>query len=159
MGNAGSSEAGKESDPSDAVKPAFDNAFCNLKYMGSSADLESGNLYDSHALGPLTISYNSSDPAIGPLGIGWTHAFNLSLTSNPDGSLTFRRGDGSQTNFSANSQGVYVAGATSGDSSSIAKNTDGSFTKSTVQQKTYSFDATGRLTGVVDRNGNAMTLA
>jgi len=55
-----------------------------------------GNYYSTHtdiaAPGKglsfvFTRSYNSMDPYSGPLGIGWTHSFNIVLTVNPDGSV------------------------------------------------------------------------
>ncbi|SPF51665.1 YD repeat protein (fragment) [Syntrophobacter sp. SbD1] len=125
--------------------------------LNSSADLKSGNVYHSQQVGPLTFSYNSLDFSSGPLGIGWTHDFNISIITNLDGSLTLRRGDGDRVWFSP-SGSVYYPDPKSGDTSSIVKNGDGSYTRATKFGKVYNFNSLGNLTCITDRNGNKTTL-
>ena len=137
----------------EAVNTQVDNNLC----LDSSADLKSGNLYHSQQVGPLTFSYNSLDASGGPLGIGWTHDFNVSIITNADGSLFLRRGDGGRVWFSP-SGGVYYPDANSGDTSTIVKNADGSYTRTTKYAKVYNFNSSGQLTSIVDRNGNTTTL-
>ena len=122
-----------------------------------TADLKSGNVYHSQQVGPLTFSYNSLDSRIGPLGIGWTHDFNISIIANSDGSLYLRQGDGGMALVSL-SGSVYYPDAKSGDTSTIVKNTDGSYTRTTKYGKVYNFNSSGQLTSIVDRNGNTTTL-
>jgi dipeptidyl aminopeptidase/acylaminoacyl peptidase len=42
----------------------------------------------------FTRTYNSLDTYSGPLGHGWTHAFNVVLTEHGDGSVIIKHGDG-----------------------------------------------------------------
>ena len=125
--------------------------------LNSSANLKSGNVYHSQQVGPLAFSYNSLDPRIGPLGIGWTHDFNISIIANSDGSLTLRRGDGGMVWFFLFGS-IYYPDPMSGDTSTIVKNTNGSYTRTTKYGKVYNFNSSGQLTGIVDRNGNTTTL-
>jgi RHS repeat-associated protein len=123
----------------------------------SSIDLKGGNVYHSQHVGPLTFSYNSLDSTTGPLGIGWTHDFNVSIITNTNGSLYLRQGDGSSVLFSP-SGSVYYPDAMSRDTSTIVKNTNGSYTRTTRYGKVYNFNSSGQLTSIVDRNGNTTTL-
>lgn len=157
LGSSGSSGV-QDADESNFERAPFCNIPSNTEEVGSSVNFKSGNLYHSQQVGPLTFSYNSLDSTSGPLGTGWTHELNLSVISNSDGSLYLKGGDGNRTWFSAGSANVYYADLKSRDSSSIIENTDGSFTRRTKYGKTYNFDSSGRLVGIVDRNGNATTL-
>jgi len=154
-GSSGSSDnAEAASGNAEFPPPKPRNIICLL----SSLDLKSGNVYHSQQVGPLTFSYNSLDTTDGPLGIGWTHDFNMSITPDPDGSLFLKTGDGNRTWYGPNTSGVYYSDVKSGDSSSITANADGSYTRTTRYGKVYSFDASGKLAGITDRNGNATTL-
>jgi RHS repeat-associated protein len=137
---------------------AFANSVSNIVCVGSSVNLKSGNLYHSQQVGTLSFSYNSLGVSIGPLGAGWTHDFNLSVFASSNGDLLLKARDGNRIRFSPDSEGVYYAGAKSGDTSWIVRNTDGSYTRTTRSGTIYSFDASGKLTGVTDQNGNATTL-
>jgi len=137
----------------------FDDSFSNDENMGSSVNLKSGNLYHAQRVGPLALSYNSLDPHNGPLGTGWTHNFNLTITANPDGSLILKRKDGNTIYFSQDSSGIFHADAKSGDTSSIVQNPHGSYTQTTKYGKVSTFDPMGRLTSITDRNGNTTNLS
>ena len=123
----------------------------------SSIDLKGGNVYHALQVGPLTFSYNSLDSFSVPLGIGWTHDLNVSIISNPDGSLFLKQGDGGSALFSPSGD-VYYPDAMSRDTSTIVKNADGSCTRTTKYAKVYNFNSSGQLTSIVDRNGNTTTL-
>jgi RHS repeat-associated protein len=135
-----------------------DNGVSNKMCLNSSVDLKTGNVYHSQQVGPLTFSYNSLDSYSGPLGIGWTHDFNTLISLNSDGTLYLKRGDGNNIWFAHSSGGVYYADAKSGDTSSIVKNANGSYTRTTRYGKVYNFNSSGQLTSIVDRNGNTTTL-
>jgi YD repeat-containing protein len=135
-----------------------DPQMSNRISLYSSLDLGSGNVYQGRQAGPLGFSYNSLDANDGPLGVGWTHDFNLSLTVNSDGSLCLRGFDGSIAYFDKGTDNIYRGDPRSRDSSTIVKNADGTFTRTTKYRKTYKFDASGKLVRVADRNGNAVTL-
>ncbi len=148
-------------DPNDSDKGNLENlvnTHVNNQIPGnSSIDLQNGNVYHSQQVGPLTFSYNSLDSSNGPLGIAWTHDFNISITVNPDGSLFYRWGDGGSAVFSL-SGSVYYPDVKSRDTSTIVKNADGSYTRTTKYGRIYNFNSSGILASVTDRNGNTTTL-
>lgn len=146
-----------DADPSN-LENLVDPQMSNRISLYSSLDLRSGNLFHSQQAGPLGFSYNSLDANDGPLGVGWTHDFNLSLTVNSDGSLCLRGSDGSIACFDKGADNIYRADPRSRDSSIIVKNADGSFTRAAKYGKTYMFDPSGKLVRVADRNGNAVVL-
>ena len=101
-------------------------------------------------------SYNTADPYNGPLGIGWTHSFNVILTVNPDNSVGIKERDGGVATFSPSGGGNYTAAA--GVFDVLVKNGDGSFTLTQKGQTRLSFSSAGRLTSIVDKNGNTQSL-
>ncbi|OGP46558.1 MAG: hypothetical protein A2022_06910 [Deltaproteobacteria bacterium GWF2_42_12] len=134
--------------------------------MGSAANLNSGNLYHSQTLFQIqnprlpidfTVSYNSNDTSTAPLGKGWTHNYNLSITENPDTSLSLKKADGDIVYFYL-SNGTYYSSAQSGDYSTIIKNPDNTYTQTLKDNTIYTFNASGKLTQIKDRNNNTTTL-
>ncbi len=103
-------------------------------------------------------SYNSRDPYSGPLGIGWTHSFNVVLTANPDGSITIKQGSGAAIAFSPSGGGAYTP-STAGVFDTLAKNSDDTFTLTRTTQLKLHFSAQGKLISMADRNGNTQTLS
>lgn len=107
----------------------------------------------------FTRYYNSLDPSSGPLGQGWTHSYNLILTENGQtGQVAIKQPDGSTVSFMALGNGQYAA-ATTGLFDTLNKNADGSFTLTRKNQTKLNFTAAGKLTSIIDRNGNTQTLA
>jgi YD repeat-containing protein len=156
---SGASNAAEGADEANFEGPVFDNTVSNMVCVGSSVNLKSGNLFHSQRVGPLVFSYNSLDSFAGSLGAGWTHNFDLAIVSNSDGSLYLKRSDGNRIYFSADSGGVYHADAKSGDRfSTIVADTDGSYILRRRYGKIYTFNASGRLIRIEDRNGNATVL-
>jgi RHS repeat-associated protein len=127
-----------------------------------------GNFYSSQTdlaikgLGlPLVFNryYNSLDQTSGPLGIGWTHSYNLSLSANSaTGLVTIRQQDGSAVTFQSGANGTFVP-MTTGLHDSLLAQADGSFTLRRTNQTTLHFSSAGALMNVVDRNGNTQTLS
>ncbi len=131
--------------------------------VGSSANFASGNLYHSQDLitGPknnLAISYNSLDGNSGPLGTGWTHNYNVRIIENSDASIALIKGDGKRIYFWL-SEGIYYPELRSGEYSTIQKNADGTYIQTPKDGTIHTFDQSGKLTAITDRNGNAVTLA
>jgi YD repeat-containing protein/parallel beta-helix repeat protein len=100
-------------------------------------------------------SYNSSSPANGPLGFGWTFSYNVSIAeSSLDNSATVIYGDGRAVRFEW-SASAYIPPA--GTFSSLIKSS-GLFTLTEKDQTQYAFNAEGKLATITDHNGNATTL-
>ena len=102
-------------------------------------------------------SYNSADPYSGPVGIGWTHSFNLVLVQNSDNSVNIKEGDGGVISFTPVSAGNYTS-ATPGVFDKLAKNSDGSFSLTRKNQTQLNFSSLGKLLSIIDRNGNTQSL-
>jgi RHS repeat-associated protein len=133
--------------------------------FASSANIASGNLYHSQTLfsipnskilGDFTLSYNSLDGYSGPLGIGWTHAYNINLKENNDGSFSVMEGDGRRTVLYQN--GSYYTPETS-SYPILTKNTDGTYTLTHKDNTIYNFNSNGKITSITDRNSNALTFS
>lgn len=99
----------------------------------------------------MILNYNSSHPAASSVGFGWKHPFHYSLAnmatypkvSWPDGHVSFYRpnGSGGYTNSAADAADILL------------KNQDGSYVLTDRRQKSYNFDATGKLVNTKDRLG------
>jgi RHS repeat-associated protein len=92
----------------------------------------------------------------GPFGSGWQLGGYQWITVNPDGSALLADGNGSELEFGAptttGSTSTFVTRA--GEFSTLVRNADGTFQRTELDQTVSTFDATGKLTTVVDRNGN-----
>jgi RHS repeat-associated protein len=84
----------------------------------------------------FTRTYTSADLTPGPLGLGWTHAYNWKLTEFGTG-VQIRRGDGRRDVFNRNTDGSYAPPV--GVYSVLVKHTDGSFTLTEPNQVQYEF--------------------
>lgn len=100
--------------------------------------------------------YNSADDRAGPLGPGWTHSFNWSLTDN-GATVELRRGDGRRDAFTRNPDETYANPPNVFDS--LVKNADGTYTLTLTSQVAYEFSTTGQLVRVHEPSGNQVTLA
>lgn len=101
-------------------------------------------------------SYNSLDTSGGPLGPGWTHGYNMSLTVQANGDATARAADGQQISFARQSNGSFWGGP--GARSTLAS-VSGGYELTSHAQIAYRFDTGGRLTSVKDRNAQGVTLS
>jgi len=160
LGSGGSSDSAEANTGNAEISsPYVPNKICGA----SSIDLKSGNVYHSQQVGPLTFSYNSLDSSNGPLGIGWTHDFNILITTNSDGSLYMKSGDGNNTWYKYIGANIYKADAKSHDTATIEKNTSDcnggtGYKRTTKYGKKYCFNSSGKLTDITDINGNAILL-
>jgi len=131
---------------------------------GSSTSMASGNLSHSQNLFTTTgatlstvidLYYRSLTVQDGPLGNGWSHSYETRLTVNPDSSVTYRGGHGEWRHYTL-SGSSYLS--PTGDYSALAQNADSSFTITYRSGLKQNFDPSGKLTGIVDRYDNSITL-
>jgi RHS repeat-associated protein len=134
------------SDPVNTATGNYNYASTDLRVPGRGVDVE------------IARSYNSQDGTLGPLGIGWSHSFNVYLTNITSSSATVHYSDGKMldyindpgtSTFKASYPGIY---------DTLTKNTDGTWTLSKTDQRKYQFDSSGRLISVKDRNNNQVSL-
>lgn len=126
--------------------------------FNSSVNVKSGNLHDSIDVAGLRLYYNSmGSTSYKPIGPRWTHNYNATLTANDSVTLVLSTGDGNMVYFRL-SAGVYYPEPRSGDTSTIMKNSNGTYTRTMKDGAIYQFDYYGNLTSVTDRNGNTTTL-
>ncbi|MFV9690798.1 MAG: DUF6531 domain-containing protein, partial [Desulfobacteria bacterium] len=130
---------------------------------GEPVNIANGNLFETEE--DFTIPsrgmpinfvryYNSQSDYNGPMGYGWTHTYNQHVTENADESVTYFAEDGGEFTFTKNPDATYNRPA--GFFSTLTK--DGSGYKLRGKHGTEKFfDLTGKITGIVDRNGNAIT--
>jgi RHS repeat-associated protein len=114
--------------------------------------------------GPLPLSftryYNSHADAPGPLGFGWSHAYETHLVfeevwGDPHVGVVF--GSGREEFFKL--QGSTYQPADPRVHSTLVENQNGTFTLTTKDNLDYQFTSQGRLTAIEDLNGNALDLA
>ncbi len=132
--------------------------------FGSSAHMASGNLSHSQELfssrggaspAALSLYYNSLDPVKGSLGRGWSHNYDLSSKENSNGSVLISEGNWRHKYYTL-VNGVYTG--RTGNSSTLVKNTDGTFTLTHKDGQVYTF-ANGKVATITDRNGNITIFA
>jgi len=107
---------------------------------------------------PLVISrtYNSLDTYDGPLGLGWTHSYNMNLTETSSGDVVVMRGDGRRDLYSRDSDGFFSPPL--GNYTELVAHSDGRFTLEDKDRTSYVFNPDGRLTQIKDPNGNIQVL-
>lgn len=109
---------------------------------------------------PLLFSryYNSRDSYSGPLGPGWSHTYDITLTQNSS-IVTIKWADGRVDRYSDRGNNTFM---------SIYEGVHDTLTRDqgtgvwTVQRKDLSahkFTAAGKLSSIADRNGNTLTCA
>ncbi len=115
--------------------------------------------------------YNSADTRTSPLGPGWTHSYNWSMTVlNANGDVELRRGDGSRDTYvwvpperippadgGGTIPGYWVQPV--GTFATFVKNADGSYTLTQTNQTVYAFDASGKLVSISEPAGNRLSFA
>ena len=131
--------------------PGINTLFGHLIWQESDASMPGRGLGVS-----FIRTYNSADPADGPLGQGWTHSYNVSLTNESSTTLVVRMADGRLDRYTLTGD---TWSAPVGVHNTLTANADGTHTLKFKDQTSYRFDTNGRLTSIIDRNGNTVLLA
>jgi RHS repeat-associated protein len=93
----------------------------------------------------------------GPLGAGWSTSYDLQVRASGTGSATVVQEDGGQVTFAKNAAGEWTAAGRV--FATLTQTADGGWDfYRRNQHLTYHFNATGRLTSIVDLNGATTTL-
>jgi RHS repeat-associated protein len=102
-----------------------------------------------------TRTYNSADTAVGWLGKGWSFGYQVTLTESGDGStVVFRAGDGQRVSYGRQPDGSYLGAP--GATADLHRNAEGSWQLTTRGQLRHTFNPSGRLLSVLDRNGQGV---
>lgn len=151
-----------------AISPTANTGFeAWYPYVAGTVNLVTGNVYESAEdlsfqgkafTLAIARSYNSAlGGQAGPFGLGWTLTYGQSLAFGTGGNVTWNGPDGSSFPFIAKgTTGGYAAPR--GVPDRLVKNTGGTYTLWTPDGAQENFDSTGKLTSLVDRNGNRLTL-
>ena len=129
--------------------------------INSAADVSSGAVSHGQQLfavsgGALAtaidLSYNSLSLADKPLGLGWSHSYDIRLETQSNGSITLVNGGANR---------VYTLNGSSydsptGDHSTLEK-VNGTFILTYRNGRKYGFDTLGRLASITDRFNNVVT--
>ena len=107
----------------------------------------------------LTRTYSAAMASdAGPLGFGWTHSYNMSLTIDSSGNVSVQQQNGSVVIFSPNSSGGYSV--PSRVLATLIKNSDGTYVFTPNSSHiAYKFNGGGQLVSETDRNGYTTTLS
>lgn len=126
--------------------------------IDSAANLKSGNLYQSQDIAGFTFAYNSIDNYNGFLGLKWTHNYDLKLTALSGNVTLILKTDDSNGIYFRLSGSIYYPEAISGDTTRIIKNANGTYTRTAKNGTVQTFDSSGKLTTIQDKNANTTTL-
>ncbi|NIT55710.1 MAG: hypothetical protein GWN00_05575, partial [Aliifodinibius sp.] len=91
----------------------------------------------------------------GPLGLKWTHSYDIILHRNSDGTRIFIGGLGQPHFFFSSTSGLKTS---QGDHSTIKHNEDDTWTVGLNNGKKYYFTSEGVLTKIGDHLGNWVTI-
>ncbi len=97
--------------------------------------------------------------ALGVLGRGWTHTWEMELSEDLDGNASVTGVGPSLRYYQPDSRGPGRYFSRNGDTTELRKLGDGTFELSDKDGVTYSFAGDGRFSGVSDRNGNGIDAA
>ncbi len=102
--------------------------------------------------------YNSKDIAGPgrPLGFGWTHSYNISLSITDSNSAVISFGDGHREIYRTNGIGGYLA--ESGVFDSLSQS-NGQFILTTKERRHYLFNMAGQLVSIQDKNSNSIAFS
>jgi len=137
-------------DPVEAVTGNFTETVADLSIPGRGIPLA------------FTRTYNAQAAATnGPLGYGWTMDFGASLSQNgTTGQVTISQENGSQVVFAkvgTTSPATYAPVAPR-TIATLVNNADGSWSFTRLANEKLSFNATGQVTSMADRNGYTTSL-
>jgi RHS repeat-associated protein len=107
--------------------------------------------------------YNSQPPSgsptllDGPLGFGWNHTLNTSLSVGADNVVVIRWGDSHAETYTPDGSGGFKPQP--GVFDTLTLNGDGTYTLTKKDLTQYRFNASKQLAAMVDKNGNTIALA
>lgn len=104
-------------------------------------------------------SYNSADSTVGPMGTGWTFSYGAHLVLGPGQDITYFSPKGKQLAYAWHDDG-QTSGFTAGQGvlATLVKNANGTYTLTRKNGYVMKFDSAGKLTSMLDRNQNTITL-
>ncbi len=102
-------------------------------------------------------AYNSRSTSSGIFGYGWTSNLEQNLKDSGDGPILYTDADGTPHTFTPNGDGTYEAPG--GIYLELVKNPDGTYVLTDKEQTRFHFNVSGRLTSIVDANGNTTTIS
>src|SRR5690606_38516893 len=107
---------------------------------------------------PATVdrAYNSRATGSGIFGNKWTSTLEQRLIDSGNGPILYTDPDGTPHTFSPNGDGTYEASA--GIHLELTKEDDGTYILEDNDQNQSHFNKSGRLTKMVDSNGNTTTI-
>jgi RHS repeat-associated protein len=100
-------------------------------------------------------SYTSSDATVGRLGQGWTDSLSASLAIQQNGDVNVHSEDGQQVYYTKQPDGSFVGAAGAQATLSLVGS---NYQLVRNDQITYTFDSTGKLTAIKDRDNQGLTL-
>ncbi|HBE69316.1 MAG TPA: hypothetical protein DDW52_14310 [Planctomycetaceae bacterium] len=120
----------------------------NQGFLTRTGDTFSGTLVESRG---EVVSVNTSGS---PFGVGWEIGGVQRIVSSPTGKLLLIDGNGSTLVFEpgADANSPYVSPP--GDFTTLVRNDDFTFTRTTKEQTVFEFNSSGHLESITDRNGN-----
>ncbi|NOT62102.1 MAG: RHS repeat protein, partial [Acidobacteria bacterium] len=135
--------------------------------VGEPVSVLNGNMYldqqdyGLESLGEglrLVRAYNSLNLAFGMFGQGWTTNLEARLDLYTTKFIRLKWGDGGATYFELQSNGKYLPWVRRDWFIELVKETDGTYTLLQKGGGKYRFSNMGRLTAMLDKNGNATAL-
>lgn len=102
-------------------------------------------------------AYNSSRLVDGQLGFGWTHNYDMRLTTYPSGEVSIIHCTGRTDMYTPSGGGAY--NSPTGLFTTLVQNGDSTWTLTEPNQAKRTFSSAGKLTGIADRNNNAVSLS
>ena len=100
--------------------------------------------------------YRSTDHSDGPLGVGWTHSYDLRLVGAGSAFATYEGADGRRIAFAKRETGAYYPNRHA--RMALSAVTGGYELSDPVSVTTYAFDSAGKLVSITNRDGLSQTL-
>jgi RHS repeat-associated protein len=137
-------------DPVDCMTGNFTETATDLTVPGLNGGLTFSRTYNSQAA--------AWAPSAGPLGYGWAFQFGQTLSFDPSGqTATVTNADGSTVTFLENPDGSFSAAPWV--QATLVANEGGTYSYTLPDQTVDTFNSSGQLTAITDRNGNETTLS
>ncbi len=142
--SAGAQPRDSVGDPINTATGAFSEYFDDASVPAPGVGMEFGRTYDS------------ANTTAGPLGVGWTSNYGMSVSAASNGDVTVSSDDGSKGVFHLAPDGTYIP-----DPGITSKLRMVGTTRvlTTADQLSYTFNSSGQLSAETDRSGKGLTLA